>query len=394
MNAFDIYANHFRDRSSQAVNLRASWAANLARIQDQQARDGVRPGEIDIAKSVAGEAGAPPLRTVYDKTRKVVKANRREANSDDGPTQRPYTSKRASFLKKEWTAEEDALLRQLVERNIGLPEQTLWTKVSGGNVAGSFLLRAPVACSRRWMHLHPSQESRDGHWTKAEDLRLQKAISKQLEGKYQVIVDVLLGQPTATENRLKDWCPHLQQLQGQEGLPILKLGSKQLKMLSWIQIAEEVKSRNDQASIIFSMPITACWITVDPSTAFTLLHYANAFHLLENLKGADLSTTVERDHSSPKHANTNGDPPEISRSPAPNQIILRTKTDRPKTPWWTIKKTVCYINGSRKRIFSGDGDQNCCNTQDNGKLAVEDTELGRDRIEDQVKDRSCLWRPL
>jgi hypothetical protein len=247
MNAFDIYANHFRDRSSQAVNLRASWAANLARIQDQQARDGVRPGEIDIAKSVAGEAGAPPLRTVYDKTRKVVKANRREANSDDGPTQRPYTSKRASFLKKEWTAEEDALLRQLVERNIGLPEQTLWTKVSGGNVAGSFLLRAPVACSRRWMHLHPSQESRDGHWTKAEDLRLQKAISKQLEGKYQVIVDVLLGQPTATENRLKDWCPHLQQLQGQEGLPILKLGSKQLKMLSWIQIAEEVKSRNDQA---------------------------------------------------------------------------------------------------------------------------------------------------
>ncbi|KAG0284732.1 Myb-like DNA-binding domain protein [Linnemannia gamsii] len=246
--ALDIYAKHFRDRSSHAVSLRASWAARLIRIQEQQARDGVRPGEIDIAKSVAGEEGAPSMRTVYDRIRKKGKGKRQEANSDEAPNQRPCVNKWVSSRRKEWTADEDALLRRLVERNIDLPASTLWAKVSGGDVDGSLLLRAPVACSRRWKHLQPPRGSQIGRWTKVEELRLQKAISNQLKGKYQVIVDVLVGQPTATENPLKDRFPELQQLQGQEGLPILKLGSKQLGMLSWVQIAEQVKSRDERDS--------------------------------------------------------------------------------------------------------------------------------------------------
>lgn len=246
VSALNIYANHFRDRSSHAVTMRASWAANLARIQEQQARDGVQPGEIDIAKSVAGEKGAPPMRTVYDKIRDKEKAKRQGPNNNMAPNQRSYVSRQASFHHKEWTAEEDALLRRLVEKNIDIPAPTLWTKVSGGDVAGSLLLRAPIACSRRWKHLQPPRAIQVGRWTKVEELRLQRAISKQLEGKYQVIVDVLVGQPAATENPLKDRFPELQQLQGQEGLPILKLGSKELGKLSWVQIAENVKSRDEQ----------------------------------------------------------------------------------------------------------------------------------------------------
>ncbi|KAF9079236.1 hypothetical protein BGX23_004613, partial [Mortierella sp. AD031] len=74
-----------------------------------------------------------------------------------------------------------------------------------------------------------------------------EAISEQLEGKYQVAVDVLVGKPPVSkEHNLAESQPHLQQLPSQAGLPILKLGSRRLRALSWVAVGEKVGSRIEE----------------------------------------------------------------------------------------------------------------------------------------------------
>lgn len=245
--ADEIHSNHFQHRTSHTIAIRAGWARKVTKAQDQQARDGVRPGEIDIAKAVAGEEGAPLLRTVYLKLNREAKTKRQEAEIDENAVQRPYMPRTSSLRKRKWTVEEETLLRQLVERNINIPPPKIWSKVSGGDIDGSVLRRSVASCSRHWECLCPSPSTHRGVWTKKEELRLQKAISEQLEGKYQVAVDVLMDKPVTTENFLRSWRPELQQLPGQEGLPVLKMGSHRLRGLSWVAIGKKVKSRGAHA---------------------------------------------------------------------------------------------------------------------------------------------------
>ncbi|KAK3845081.1 MAG: hypothetical protein J3R72DRAFT_436869 [Linnemannia gamsii] len=244
---YDIYANHFRHRSLMAVTMRVNWAIKAMKAQERQAKDGVLPGEIDIAESIAGKKfGAPPLRTVYNKIVKAATAQRRENDNSEDTVQRSDMIKvDRSSSKGAWTSEEDEMLRVLVQRNKDIPQPTMWNLIAGSDVNGSLLLRASHSCMRRWQHLHPSPSLQTGPWTKEEELRLQKAISKLLEGKYQVVIDVLIGKPAATENILGAWKPVRAQLPGQEGLPILKLGSRRLRGLNWAQVEEMVKTRTE-----------------------------------------------------------------------------------------------------------------------------------------------------
>lgn len=245
-NAEEIQSTRFQRRTIKAVTLRVGSVYMMIKAQEQQVRDGVQPGEIDIAKSVAEEEGAPPLRTVYFQLNRAEKVKRRESNRDENAVQRSRLV-RIFSRKRLWSPEEDALLEQLVKKNSGIQPPKLWTKVSSEVIDGSKLLRSPVACRRRWEWLHDSPSNCGGPWARDEERRLQRAISKQLEGKYQVAVDVLIGKPATTENTIGQWRADLQQLSGQAGLPILKLGSHRLKQLNWTAIAEKVKTRGEPA---------------------------------------------------------------------------------------------------------------------------------------------------
>lgn len=245
-NIEEIHSIRFPHRTAKTIAMRVSWVHRATRAQEQQAKDGVLPGEFDIAKSVAGEEGSPPLRTIYFQLRMSDKVKRRESRRDEKAVQWPRVS-RVSSRKRVWSSEEDALLEKLVKRNSDIEPPNLWTKISGENIDGAQLLRSPAACRRRWELLHASPTNWSGHWEREEEWRLQRAISKQLEGRYQVAVDVLIGKPATTKNTLGQWRADLQQLPGQAGLPILKLGSHRLRLLDWTTIAEKVKTRAEQS---------------------------------------------------------------------------------------------------------------------------------------------------
>ncbi|KAF9298234.1 hypothetical protein BGZ88_007437 [Linnemannia elongata] len=245
-NIEEIHSIRFPHRTVKTIAMRVSWVHRATRAQEQQAKDGVLPGEFDIAKSVAGEEGSPPLRTIYFQLRMSDKVKRRESRRDEKAVQWPRVS-RVSSRKRVWSSEEDALLEKLVKRNSDIEPPNLWTKISGENIDGAQLLRSPAACRRRWELLHASPTNWSGHWAREEEWRLQRAISKQLEGRYQVAVDVLIGKPATTKNTLGQWRADLQQLPGQAGLPILKLGSHRLRLLDWTTIAEKVKTRPEQS---------------------------------------------------------------------------------------------------------------------------------------------------
>ncbi|KAG9068104.1 hypothetical protein KI688_011696 [Linnemannia hyalina] len=118
---------------------------------------------------------------------------REDSKKLEGRTQEPvaYNGKYLS-QNKMWTREEDELLRQLVQKYSNIPRPHLWHEVSCGTIDGSKrLLRAPQRCNIRWGELYPFPSSRTGSWSKQEELRLQEAISEQLEGKYQVAIDIL-----------------------------------------------------------------------------------------------------------------------------------------------------------------------------------------------------------
>lgn len=250
-----IHANHFRHRSRRAVNYRADLVYKAARLQKRQARDGVRDGEPDVARSVAGDEGAEPLRVVYGKIVSMLREESRVRDKLEGRIPEPvaYNEKYLS-QNKQWSRQEDELLRQLVQKYSNIPHPHLWHEVSCGSIDGlERLLRAPTSCSLRWRQLYPLTSSRTGSWSKQEELRLQEAISEQLEGKYQVAIDILMdnyskkvkGRQRHHEQYLGERRPELQQLPSQSTLPVLKEGSWPLRMLNWVAIAERVKSRKD-----------------------------------------------------------------------------------------------------------------------------------------------------
>lgn len=247
-----IYANHLHHRTYQAVVKRVNYASKAARLQEQQAREGIREGDPDVAKSVAGEEGAMPLRIIYGIITKSLREERREIGKSEQMMQWPRGNRKGLLHCKTWTREEVELLERLVEKYIDIPDPHIWYEVSIGNIDGSTLLRDPAACRRRWRYLHPLPPSRIGSWSMQEELRLQEAISEQLDGKYQVAVDILAGQYAneAKKGRqphsfLGKQRPELQQLPAQADLPVLKEGSRPLRMLNWVTIAEKVNSRKD-----------------------------------------------------------------------------------------------------------------------------------------------------
>ncbi|KAK3837248.1 MAG: hypothetical protein JOS17DRAFT_771801 [Linnemannia elongata] len=190
---FFIHSNYFRHRSRRAVAHRADLAYKAASLQKRQAKDGVRDGEPDVARSAAGDEGAEPLRVVYGKIVRMLREASRVRDKLEGRIPRPvaYDEKYLSHNKM-WSLEEDELLRQLVQKFSDIPPPHLWHEVSCGSIDGSKrLLRAPIRCNLRWRQLYPFPSSRTGSWSKQEELRLQEAISEQLEGKYQVAIDIL-----------------------------------------------------------------------------------------------------------------------------------------------------------------------------------------------------------
>ncbi|KAF9904248.1 hypothetical protein EC991_002905 [Linnemannia zychae] len=243
---YDIYDQHFPHRSFGAVSRRMCDAHKALLLLERQAKDGVQPGEIDVSKLVAGEVGSVPLRTLYNRLRTAQsqKAKEWEGVSGNEVSQKPDVRRRkADVWKGPWSAEEEEMLEQLVERFAHLPEPAIWYRVAGSRVNDSPLLRDALSCARRWRRLHPPERDRVGPWTSEEDLRLQEAIWEQLGGKYQVAVDVFPNKPVVTKHQLSAWRPDLVQLPGQEGLPILKEGSRQLLMLNWVVVAKKVGSR-------------------------------------------------------------------------------------------------------------------------------------------------------
>ncbi|KAK3845112.1 MAG: hypothetical protein J3R72DRAFT_488083 [Linnemannia gamsii] len=242
-----IFAEHFSHRSFGSVIRRVSDAHKAGKVQERQVREGVQPGDIDVGRSVAGEDGAPLLRTVYKTFAQSLKAERKDRVKSDEEVQGRATYKRAKRRKGKWAPEVDEMLEQLVGRNAHLPEPAIWYKVSGGRLrVDDFpLLRDSVSCCRCWRHLHPPASHQSGRWTNEEERRLQQAIWEQLEGKYQVAVDVFPNKPATTKHTLGAWRPELVQLPGQEGLPILKEGSRRLGLLNWLLIAEKIGSRSD-----------------------------------------------------------------------------------------------------------------------------------------------------
>ncbi|KAF9125325.1 hypothetical protein BGW39_007496 [Mortierella sp. 14UC] len=176
---------------------------------------------------------------------KRLGADRRERDKDDVSVFRSRVHAKGVQRKGKWTEVEDELLEQLVQEHIRIPEPALWSTVAGGRVGDSLLLRDAASCRRRWRVLFPPPSDRTGPWTDEEERLLQEAILEQFEGKYQVAIDVLVGKPVTTRHNLSAWRPALVQLSGQEGLPILKLGSRRLRMLSWLAVADKVKSRSE-----------------------------------------------------------------------------------------------------------------------------------------------------
>ncbi|KAF8944020.1 hypothetical protein BGZ47_004748 [Haplosporangium gracile] len=245
---YDIYDNYFPQRTLRAIRNRVANAFRVETIRQHQADGRVRNnGDEDsfVADKVMAKAKAgAPLRQLFS-TLEAAMFEKRSADQCDDTIQRQGVMRIIKERKGKWTPEEDALLKHLVQTHIDLPQPTIWNKVSGGSVDGSRLLRDSASCSRRWNNLHPPSSRCTGIWSKEEELRLQKAISEQLEGKYQVVVDALVGKPAATENPLGTWRPELQQLPDQAGLPILKQGSRRLRMLSWVAISEKVGSRSE-----------------------------------------------------------------------------------------------------------------------------------------------------
>ena len=242
---YDIYVNHFPYRSHAAVSRRSGFAFKTAQAHERQVREGVREGEVDIGKSVAGTEGAVPLGKVFTSLSSSIRAERDENTSDDA--NQHYTCRRAKTRRGKWTPEEELLLEKLVDMYRHLPEPAIWNTISGRSIAGSPpLLRAGASCSRRWIRLHPSPLLQTGRWTKEEDLLLQEAIWDQLERKYQVAVDVLVGKPATNELNLGQWPPELKQLpsHSQAGLPVLKIASRRLGMLNWLLIGEKVGTRS------------------------------------------------------------------------------------------------------------------------------------------------------
>jgi hypothetical protein len=220
----------------------------VERIRQGQVDGGVRSSNDEssfVAHRVRAKAEpGTPLRQLYTAF-KAARLEEWNADKSDDTIQRPVISRIVKGRKGKWTPQEDDLLERLMQAHIDVPRPTIWTKVSGGNIDGSRLLRDPAACGRRWRDLHPPTSFRTGAWTKEEELRFQQAISEQFGGKYQVVVDALVGKPTATENPLGKRRPDLQQLPDQAGIPILKHGSRRLGMLNWIAVAEKVKSRDE-----------------------------------------------------------------------------------------------------------------------------------------------------
>ncbi|KAF9086571.1 Myblike DNAbinding domain-containing protein [Mortierella sp. GBA35] len=244
VNTFEIYARHFRHRSFGAVTKRVSAALKVRHLQEQQAKHGVLPGEDDVAKSVAGEEGVIPLRALYMKLRKA-EAERRGADMSDNAILRLQLGRKDTPRKGVWDPKEDELLKRLVDKYSYLPAPVLWHKVAGGKIGDNLLLRNGRACSRRWRQLYPTSLAKTGCWTKEEERLLQEAISEQLEGKYQVALDVLSDKYAGEGMSPGEWRRNLQQLPSQSGLPILKQGSRRLNALNWIAIEEKVKSRAD-----------------------------------------------------------------------------------------------------------------------------------------------------
>ncbi|KAK3845119.1 MAG: hypothetical protein J3R72DRAFT_488090 [Linnemannia gamsii] len=246
-----IYANHFPYGTFAAVAMRAIYARRIARVQDRQVREGVREGTaVGLGNKVGVEGDgdgkeAAPLRDVYRTLRTTIRSERQANNKADDSIYHRVISAKPKPPRGQWTTEEDAMLGLLVKKYNHIPEPTLWSSVAGGRIDGSLLLRNATACRRRWRALMPPQSDRVGPWTVDEERRFQEAIWEQLEGKYQVAVDVLVGKPATTKHNLAAWRPNLVQVPGQEGLPILKIGSRRLRMLSWLKIAERVGSRSD-----------------------------------------------------------------------------------------------------------------------------------------------------
>ncbi|KAF9133643.1 hypothetical protein BG015_003526 [Linnemannia schmuckeri] len=245
---YDIYDNYFPHRTLRAIRNRVANAFRVDIICQHQADGRVRNnGDEDsfVADKVLAKAkSGAPLRRLLS-TLEAAMVEKRNADHCDDTIQRQGVIRIVKERKGKWTPEEDALLEQLVRTYIDIPQPTIWNKVSGGSVDGSRLLRDSISCSHRWRNLYPPSSRCTGIWSKEEELRLQKAVSEQLEGKYQVVVDALVGKPVATENPLGAWRPELQQLPDQAGLPILKLGSRRLRMLSWVAISEKVGSRTE-----------------------------------------------------------------------------------------------------------------------------------------------------
>ncbi|KAF9910855.1 hypothetical protein EC991_005318 [Linnemannia zychae] len=245
---YEIHASKcFPDRSQGAISKRTSHAKRLARSLEQATEVVVHEGEqarVMLAAVAVGK-GDLPFRTGYYNMASTIEIERRKIDKDDNTIFRSRNLVKNAPRKGKWTKDEDELLKQLVQRHIQIPEPALWNTVTGGKLGDSVLLRDRSSCSRRWRALYPLPSDRTGHWSDEEERLLQEAISEQLEGKYQVAVDVLVGKPAITRHNLGAWRPALVQLQGQEGLPILKLGSRRLRMLSWLAVAVKVKSRTE-----------------------------------------------------------------------------------------------------------------------------------------------------
>jgi hypothetical protein len=221
-------------------------ARKVARAQDQQAKKKAQQCGTNVDFSpTSGEEESTPIRLSYSKTVNLLNSDRREVNKSDESVIRPAMIVPGIAKKRSWTTTEDFLLYQLVMKYHHLPDPTIWSVVSGGSINGSTLLRCAVSCTSRWRVLSPPLSYRKGRWTKEEELRLQEAIWEQFEGKYQVIVDGLIGKPVTTQHNLAAFRPELVQVPGQEGLPILKLGSRRLRNLSWLAVADKVKSRDE-----------------------------------------------------------------------------------------------------------------------------------------------------
>ncbi|KAF9910854.1 hypothetical protein EC991_005317 [Linnemannia zychae] len=245
----EVYADHFQHRSYRSVANRMSFALIADRILRQHAEGKTQDRDEEdraVTDAVLAAGESAPLRTLYMAI-KVAKAEIRAASKSDDSVQQSAKARKYTLRHIEWTPEDDDLLKRLVRKHIDIPEPSIWHKVSGGTDNGSILLRTAQACVRRWRVLCPSPLTQNGRWTAEEELRLQKAVSEQLEGKYQVLVDVRAeGQPEQEKekqlNRFKK--RHMQQLPSQSGLPILKQGSRRLRMLNWVRIADQVQSRN------------------------------------------------------------------------------------------------------------------------------------------------------